>query len=1708
MTRPADAKAGTDTALDALCRRFGVIGEYEDIWGTTQRAPDATRRSLLEALGALDDEQELEAALRVHEARAWRQVLPRVVVFRVDAAPYRLRLRFRERDSRAIYRWTFALEQADVRNGEFCPGDLELLDRCEVDGEAHIEVAFDWRDTLPLGYHRYALEGPGVPHDAWLSFIVGPASCYLPPALLGGARVWGPVVQLYGVRSERNWGMGDFTDLRTVVEQWGHRGAGVVGANPLHALYPHNPAHASPYSPSSRLFINVLYIDVEAVPDARECADVLAALGTARFQAALHAARTSELVDYPGVAALKLPLLELAYRHFREHQLTPDAERGRAFRRFQTEGGALLRQHALFEALQEHFHREDPSVWGWPAWPAPYRRPDAPEVTQFAQANTERIELYEYLQWQAALQLQRAGARAQDLDYGVGVYQDLAISIDRGGAESWANQDVYAVNASVGAPPDEVNLKGQNWGLPPIRPERLKAARYDPYIATLRANMRYSGALRIDHVMGLSRLYWIPPDASAAEGAYVRYPFSDLLTILALESHRHECMVIGEDLGTVPDEVRTGLTLARVMSYRLLFFERTAEGEYKRPGEYPADALVAASTHDLATLAGFWEGHDLEVRQKLNLFPSDALRERYVVNRAHERARLAIALEREKLLPEGAVNPVGSPMTPELAQAVHEYLALTPSRLLVVQPEDVLGVREQANMPGTVDEHPNWRRKLPATLEELERDTRFQKLTDSLAHMRPAPAPARSHRREVQAHIPRATYRLQLHRELTFNDATALVPYLARLGVSHVYCSPYLRARPGSTHGYDIIDHNALNPEIGTPEDFERFVARLNDHGMSHLLDMVPNHMGVMGADNAWWLDVLENGRASAYADFFDIEWEPANPALNGKVLIPVLGDQYGLVLERGELKLRFEAEAGEFSLGYYDHRFPVDPREYPRILEAATAVLREADLPQHAAAELASVSSEFGHLPARDETGVERRLQRQRDTPVHKRRLARLAMEHAGIARAIAQATQSINGTPGDAAGFERLHELLEQQPYRLSSWRVAADEINYRRFFDINDLAALRMEHDGVFEATHRFVLKLCAEGKVDGLRIDHPDGLYDPEQYFRQLQQRYAQLAGVDAEWSADGRPPRPLYVVIEKIAASHEKLPETWAVYGTSGYRFATVVNNVLVDCTAADEMERIYRGFARDAEDYAESAYDGKRAIMAAALSAPLMMLATDITRIALADRRTRDYTHHNLHRALAEVVACFPVYRTYIVDEPSVQDRRYIEWAVAQARRRGRAADTTIFEFVRRMLLGEAAEDASPELRARVRTFAMKMQQFTAPVMAKGVEDTAFYRYHRLISLNDVGGDPDQFGMPVSAFHGATAERAAHRPHTMLATSTHDNKRSEDVRTRIDVLSEMPADWRALLRRWQRMNRSKTTLVDDATVPSSNDEYLLYQILLGTFANEDADADALTTYCERIQAYMLKAGREAKVHTSWINPNDEYEAAVASFVSALLTASGRNLFLKDLRTHSRTLAWFGMLNSLSMTLLKLTSPGVPDIYQGNETTDLSLVDPDNRRPVDYALRARTLDALEQLAGSTPLDRDVKALAASGLDGRAKMWLVWRALGLRREQPDLFRLGNYLPLHAHGTHAEHVIAYMRNHGGRSVIVVAGRLWMKLGVAQGKLPLGQQVWTDTVIESGAHTRPLTNVLTGETVEVEDGRIRVGDAFRSFPGALLVG
>ena len=824
---------------------------------------------------------------------------------------------------------------------------------------------------------------------------------------------------------------------------------------------------------------------------------------------------------------------------------------------------------------------------------------------------------------------------------------------------------------------------------------------------------------------------------------------------------------------------------------------------------------------------------------------------------------------------------------------------------------------------------------------------------------------------------------------------------------------------------------------------------------------------------------------------------------------MPVLGDQYGTVLDNGELKLTFDWEKGEFSILYHDHRFPVNPREYPRILgrglerlEQTLASKREDFL------ELQSLVAAFSHLPSRSETSPNQREERMRDKEIHKRRLATLCARSEEIVQFLEQNVCDLNGTPGDSKSFDELHELIKVQAYRLAYWRVAADDINYRRFFDINDLAGLRMENESVFEITHRFVLNLMQQGKVDGLRIDHPDGLYDPAQYFHRLRLGLKSQADVIAS-DRDGS-----HVVIEKILTGNEKLPKNWPVDGTTGYDFLNLVNGLFVDPESVGKMDRIYRMFIGARVNFDNLVYRSKKIVMHNALASELNVLANALTRIALANRHTCDFTLNSLRDALSKIVACFPVYRTYISgNQVSETDRKYILEAVECAKRQSPGSDHSVFDFVQDALLLTKAETQGKIYRAAVIRVAMKAQQFTSAVMAKGLEDTSFYRYHRLDSLNEVGGDPRRFGESVEGFHANMAERAKSWPHSMLETSSHDTKRSEDVRARINVLSEIPAQWGKALRQWREMNHGKKRLVDDVLAPSRNDEYLLYQTLVGAWPL-DGDLNVDDRFRDRIRAYMLKAVREAKEKSSWANPNTNYETAVTAFVDEILGPEPGNEFPPSFGSFVTSISRVGMLNSLAQTLLKLTCPGVPDLYQGTELWDSSLVDPDNRRPVDYSRRHQTLQEMESWRESAAsLKPRVQDLITHMSDGRIKMYLTWKALNSRKQQPELFLKGNYLALNVQGPKAKHLLAFTRGHEGSELIVAIPRLCAKLFGADGGFPDMRDWWGETGVEVPPcdTRRTYRNVFTAETIALEPSgkatALQASALFANFPLALFV-
>jgi len=960
------------------------------------------------------------------------------------------------------------------------------------------------------------------------------------------------------------------------------------------------------------------------------------------------------------------------------------------------------------------------------------------------------------------------------------------------------------------------------------------------------------------------------------------------------------------------------------------------------------------------------------------------------------------------------------------------------------------------------------------------------------------------------ARIPGATYRLQLGSAFTFTDARELVPYLAELGITDCYLSPILLPCAPESHGYDVADHGRLNEALGGEAGHRALSEALRAHGLGQVVDVVPNHMGIWGGRNAWWQDVLENGAASPFAAFFDIDWEPAKPELRNRLLLPILEDHYGRVLESQELRLQYED--GAFVVRYRDTVLPIDPGTYPQILEWRADLLDTAGTETEHARTLRGLLAAAARLPGRTETEPDRQAERAREATLIKRRLDALVRESPAMKGFVEETLWLLNGAPGRPESFDRLDALLSSQAYRVAYWGVAGDEINYRRFFDVNDLAAIRMEEPAVFEAAHRLLLHLVREGRVTGLRIDHPDGLYAPAQYLSALRDR-----------CAEKRPGGPFYVVVEKVLMPGESLPRHWRVHGTTGYEFLNALNGLFVDPKGARALERAYQRFTGLTAPFADVAHQARRLVTDTTMASELNVLGRRLERLAERRRESRDFTGRSLTEGLRQIVACFPVYRSYIGDDGQAAgeaDRAHVVEAVTAAKRRSPTTDPSIFDFIGDLLCRSGELD-----------FVRRFQQLTGPVAAKGVEDTAFYRYNRLLSLNEVGGAPDRFGTTVAEFHRLNAERLASWPHSLSATSTHDTKRSEDVRARIAVLSELPREWGARLRAWHRLNRRHRTVVDGRPAPDPNEEYYLYQTLLGAWPLGSLDDAEYSVFVERIQAHMFKALREAKVHTSWVSPNPAYDAAMRRFVAALLdraepprptpgplrrlvatlvAESGANPFLADFRAFQARIAGAGIYNSLAVTLVKLAAPGVPDIYQGTETWDLSLVDPDNRRPVDYARLRRDLDGLRSAVAETgDLAGLARALMTTKEDGRIKLYLVHRALEHRRRWARLYGEGAYVPLAPTGSRAEHVIAFGRRLERDAVIAVAPRFLARLHLPSP--PVGP-VWAGTwlALPDGWGFRACRNVLTGETVDVvtREGRpaLAMESALGAFPVALL--
>ena len=956
--------------------------------------------------------------------------------------------------------------------------------------------------------------------------------------------------------------------------------------------------------------------------------------------------------------------------------------------------------------------------------------------------------------------------------------------------------------------------------------------------------------------------------------------------------------------------------------------------------------------------------------------------------------------------------------------------------------------------------------------------------------------------RDDPSHIPSSTYRLQLNRQFTFLQAAEVVDYLYSLGIDDCYLSPFLMAAPGSLHGYDVTSPARLNPEIGTRDELRQLSERLKQHGMGIVADVVPNHMCIDNRANEWWWDVLENGPSSPYARYFDINWNPPKRDLVNKVLLPILGDQYGKILEDQQIAVTYES--GAFSASVNHKPLPLAPRTWSMMLQPAADALKErlGENSEHVL-ELESILTALSHLAPPDEKDAARIRERQREKEVVRKRLAALMDSSGAVQEEIEKSRSRINGVKGDARSFDRLEQVLAQQSYRLSFWRVAADEINYRRFFDINQLAAIRVEDPEVFQAVHVLLFELVKEGIVDGLRVDHSDGLLDPAEYFQRMQ-----TACMSARES-----PRRCYIVTEKILVGNEKLRSDWDIEGTTGYDFLSLVNGIYVDRSRRRMMQRFYLAFTGSSPSCDDLVYASKRLILQTSMSGELSVLAGKLDKISEQHRWSRDYTLASLRHVLRETVACFPIYRTYITyraGRPDPEDERHIRNAITLAKRRNQSTYGSIFDFLQSVLLLEDPEGIDQDQRTERREFIMSLQQFTGPVMAKGLEDTAFYRHFPLSSLNEVGGNPRHYGISLAVFHARNIERGRSWPHALLATSTHDSKRSEDVRARINVLSEIPGEWYRAIRSWQALNRPHKAPGGESEVPAPVDEYLFYQSLAGVWPLRDPDAGELEELTARMQAYMRKALREAKVRSSWINPNEVYEEGVDRFVRLSLDPGPQNTFLKEFREFVERIKAAGMWNSLSQTVLKIAAPGVPDFYQGTEVWRFTLVDPDNRRPVDYARRRELLDDLRdrQSKGPVPL---IDNLTRDPASGAIKLYITSRALCFRKSHRELLARGSYVALRAAGERHNHVIAFARMLGRRAAIAVVGRFFMGLG-AERVLPTGREMWGDTVLLlrrdlSRAAFRDVFSGVTITTVE-RDGKtvLPLAEAFAHLPVALL--
>lgn len=1551
-----------DNMLKKLSKILGFEPEYIDETGKKNKLTTEDIPTILNVYGIdLPTEESAEKIISELESEHLENMIPNVKIIKKLQKPV-IEISVNVENINTKYWWTLEKESGAVSNGEFVPSDYKksYTKIIKSNDKSYVSFKFNIPIKLEIGYHYFKINTDGKTFTTRL--IVVPEKCYIPKIFSKSKKIFGPKIYLSKINLKSGHGVADFKNLKNIIKVLSNYNADIVGIGGINQTSVGDNQDLA----SDRMFFNTLFLNMEDMLKFVEDKKLQIKLLSREFQKKYEEIEKAESTDYKALFNIKFRKYKLIYQSFIEQHIKNNSHKAQMFYSFMQQNGEKLHRLAVFRALQDFLSLADSRYFNWTEWPAPYQNPSSDAVIQFEKNNNELIEFYKFLQWQANIQLESAGATSYERKLGVGIYKDFPFYVDINSAENWAYSEYFFKDIVTEIPTESENEKAYS---PLLNPQKLYQSAYSYFLDIIRPNMVYAGALNL---LGLESLFnpacEINTD-SAVKKININYPLNDFLGIIALESYRNKCMIIVN---------------------------------------------------------------------------SDSIPEKYI-----------------KIL-----NKFG------------------------IFDEKKIDLKEISNEVQLKEYYENFKYSKSVYLK--------MKKTSTVKNGR--------------AKIPNSTYRLQFNRDFRFEDAKKLIPYLKKLGISHVYASPLLSPEKGSLHGYDIVNYDKINQEAGTFEEFESFVNELHNNGMGLILDIVPNHMGI-GKENKWWMDVLENGQSSQYAHYFDIDWKPLKKELNGKVLIPVLGDHYGNILANGQINFSFDNERGKISANYFEHKFPLNPSTYPIVLEHRLEVLKtRMGNTNRDFQEYLSIITVFKNLPLHTTTDYEKITERIREKNIAFKRLCELCSFNDVIGGFVEENLNDFKCFADDEVSIERVHNLLEAQPYRLAFWRVSADEINYRRFFDINALAAICVENPDVFTATHSFILNLIESKKIDGLRIDHPDGLLEPTEFYKKLQFEIAKRLGIDFNQNDNdllSSDKLPFYIVAEKILSSFEQLPSNWAIHGTVGYDFLNSVNGLFVKSENKNELTDFYYKFIEQKINFDEMVIECKKLIMKTALAAELNVLSNYLNQISEKYLFSRDYTLNSLRNALTEVIACFQIYRTYISfeEESSTKSKNYVKWAVGLAKKRSLVTDISIFDFIEKVLLLELESDMNSERYRDILNFVLKFQQYTGPLMAKGFEDTFFYRYNRMLSLNEVGGNPNKFGISVEEFHQQNLARMEVTKNGMLNTSTHDTKRSEDVRSRISAISEFPTEWQKSVKKWHSINKPKKNPNRDLIVIDKNDEYLIYQTLIGIFSVEEINRNL----SKRLDDYILKAVREAKTHTSWVNVNSEYEQALSHFIKKIFNYPLYHPFWESFLCFEGLISDIGYLNSVSQCILKLTSPGVPDIYQGNEVYKFCLVDPDNRAPVDYQKIDAIFEKIYPLMQFNPetdnseIFKELLPLESSAI----KLFYTASILNFRNKNSELFKFGKYIPLKVFGKNASHFTAFARLLKNQAVIAIVPRLMRNLFFPENPLQIIPREIEDTVIELPKELKNFnwTDICTKTKQDCKE-KIFISDVLDILPAAVLEG